>query len=147
MKIVEFWQWMVFCVRGSRKYQNTFYFPAFTFETGLVGRNLRFAWRPYRPYEGVCTVCSTDNIQGTCKMRNVKNEKETKRKHEKKTVRKVTKKSQKKTKRKKRKQNNEKRNETKEKETKRQKCRETKWNEKYESLLVSLQEKYITPKA
>ena len=30
VKIVEFWQWMVFCEHGSRKYQNTFNFAAFT---------------------------------------------------------------------------------------------------------------------
>ena len=47
---------------------------------------------------------------------------------------------------KKRKQNSEKGNETKEKEKKRKKCKETKRNEKNECLLVSFQEKYITPR-
>ena len=49
VKMVEFWQWKVFCERGSRQYQNIFYFAAFTFKTRLVVRNLRFAWPPYRP--------------------------------------------------------------------------------------------------
>ena len=57
MKMVEFWQWIVFCERGSRKYQTTFYFAAFTFKTRLVRRNLRFAWPPYTPKQGVCTDC------------------------------------------------------------------------------------------
>ena len=40
------WKWLslavnVFCERGSI----------------LVGRNLRFAWAPYTPKQGVCTVC------------------------------------------------------------------------------------------
>ena len=57
MKMVECWQWMAFCERGSRKYKINFYFAAFTFKTRLVGRNVRFAWPPYTPKQGVCTVC------------------------------------------------------------------------------------------
>ena len=32
VKMVEFWQCLVFCERGSRKYQNSFYFAAFAFK-------------------------------------------------------------------------------------------------------------------
>ena len=75
----------------------------------------------------VCIV-----YMGTCKLRNGKKQKETKRngkkKNEKKTRRKVTKRNAKK-----RKQNSEKRNETKEKEKKRKKRKETKRNEMYGS--------------